>query len=172
MSNLTKFGFLRPEANGSFTLTLPAPDDCPLPNYAVEQTGGWVAAIVKDPKAYVGARVDACSEVLTVGGWATLLSTISGKEIKTLGIPGGDAYLDGTEVKKTVAEEIYLNYRGFYRGCVSATCHQGVAADRSYLLACCRAMSSRARRSSPSSGIRVLGLSRTRRSRLCLVSES
>ena len=54
MSNLTKFpDFLKAEGDG-YVLQAAAPDDCPLWNYAVEQTGGWVVPIFKDPKKYIG----------------------------------------------------------------------------------------------------------------------
>jgi hypothetical protein len=118
MSNLLKLDLLQPADDGTFTLRIPAPDDCLLPSFAVEQTGGWVAAILRDPKAYVGARVDACSEVTTVGEWAAALSAVSGKTVKTLGIPGGEFFLDGTEIRKMVPEEVYLNYLAFYKKCV------------------------------------------------------
>jgi hypothetical protein len=38
---------------------------------------------------------------------------VSGKAIKTLGISGGAFFLDGTEIRKMVPEEIYLNYLAF-----------------------------------------------------------
>jgi hypothetical protein len=117
-SNLLKLGLLKPADAGAFTLAIPAPDDCPLPNFAVEQTGGWVAAILRSPKTYVGARVDACSEATTVGEWAAALSAVSGKTVKTLGIPGGEFFLEGTEIRKMVPEEVYLNYLAFYKKCV------------------------------------------------------
>jgi uncharacterized protein YbjT (DUF2867 family) len=116
MANLYKLGLLKKEDDGTFTLNIPAPDDTPIPNFAVEQTGGWVAAILKDPKKYIGQRVDACGEETTLGEWAATLSEVSGKKVKTLGIPGGEFFLDGTEIKKMVpAEEIYLNYLAFYQ---------------------------------------------------------
>jgi hypothetical protein len=84
----------------------------------VEQTGGWVAAIFRDPKKYIGARVDACSEIVTVAEWAKIVAEVSGKTVKTLGLAGGAAYLDGTEAKKHTVEEMYLNYLAFYKKCV------------------------------------------------------
>jgi hypothetical protein len=118
ISNLHKFNNLRKEDDGTFTVTVVAPDDCPLINYAVEQTGGWVAAIFRDPKKYIGARVDACSEIVTVAEWAKIVAEVSGKTVKTLGLAGGAAYLDGTEAKKHTVEEMYLNYLAFYKKCV------------------------------------------------------
>jgi hypothetical protein len=116
ISNFVKFKYLSKQPDGSFTLTIPAPDDCPLINFAVEQTGGWVAAVLRDPKKYIGQRVDACSEVVTVAEWAAAAAEVSGKTIRTLNIPGGEAYIDGTEVKKMVpVEELYLNYLAFYK---------------------------------------------------------
>jgi hypothetical protein len=119
LSNLSKFDFLRKEADGSFTIMIPAPDDCPLINYAVEQTGGWVVATLRDPKKYIGRRVEAASETLSVGEWAALLSELSGKTVKTLGVLGGEAYLNGTAVEELKPlGELYRHYLALYKGCV------------------------------------------------------
>lgn len=54
ISNLVKFGQLKKNDDGTLTITSPTPDDAPLPNYAVEQTGGWVSAIFNNPDEYIG----------------------------------------------------------------------------------------------------------------------
>ena len=52
---------------------------------------------------------------MTLAEWAKILSEVSGKNVSPPGIPV-DVFLDGTEIKKTAPEEMYLNYLGFYKG--------------------------------------------------------
>ena len=55
MNNLTKFpGLFNPQDDGSIQLAFPTPDDTIIPNFAVEQTGGWVEAIFNDSDKYKG----------------------------------------------------------------------------------------------------------------------
>ena len=86
----------------------------PLVNYAPQQTGGWVLAIVKDPKKYIGKRVDAISEYVTVGEWAKILSEVIGKPVRTNGIPENifDDYSFLTGMG--IPEELILNYKAFH----------------------------------------------------------
>jgi hypothetical protein len=53
-SDLLKLGLLKSAGDGTFTLNVPPSDDCPLPSFDVEQTGGWVMSILRDPKKYLG----------------------------------------------------------------------------------------------------------------------
>ena len=50
LSNLVKFGFLEKQEDGSLLVKISNFDDASLPVYAVEQTGGWVLAALKDEK--------------------------------------------------------------------------------------------------------------------------
>ena len=105
---------LKAEGNG-LVLQVAAPDSTPLVNYAPQQTGGWVLAIVKDPKKYIGKRVDAISEYVTVGEWAKILSEVIGKPVRTNGIPENifDDYSFLTGMG--IPEELILNYKAFHQ---------------------------------------------------------
>lgn len=114
ISNLVKFGALSKEADGSLKLSTPTPDDAPMPNFAVEQTGGWVLAAFNTPDKYIGADIDACSEVITVKKWAEIISQATGKQCTTLGI-GMDDFMNDKDKYQQVPE-LYLNYKAFADG--------------------------------------------------------
>jgi len=128
ISNLVKFGALSREADGSLKLSTPTPDDAPMPNFAVEQTGGWVLAAFNNPDKYIGesaispggaaltigADIDACSEVITVKKWAEIISQATGKPCTTLGI-GMDEFMNDKDKYQQVPE-LYLNYKAFADG--------------------------------------------------------
>jgi hypothetical protein len=160
LSNLLKLGLLKKDDDGTYTLAMAAPDDCVLTSFAVEQTGGWVAGILRDPKKYIGSRVDACSEVITVGEIAKVLSDMSGKTVKTLGIPGGESFLEGRDVKKMGLEDFYLNFLAFYKGCAYSHDREHFIDSR---IVCSLGTLHRARRCTQSNGIRRPGSFRTRR---------
>jgi len=115
ISNLVKFDtMLTKQDDGTLQLAVPASDDTLLVNFAVEQTGGWVEAIFNDLSKFKGQRVDAGSEEVTLAEWAKVISEITGKTVKTLGLPAA-IYDDYTSlVQNGVPEEMILNYKGFY----------------------------------------------------------
>lgn len=46
---------LRPNATRTgLVLAIPAPDDCTIPGYAVEQVGDWVGVALKKPHKWIG----------------------------------------------------------------------------------------------------------------------
>ena len=53
LSNLTKFGLLEKQDDGSLLIKIGNYDDAPIPAFAVEQTGGWVLSAFKNEK-YIG----------------------------------------------------------------------------------------------------------------------
>jgi hypothetical protein len=54
ISNLIKFGNVKNNGDGTLSLITPIPDEAPLPNFAVEQTGGWVVAAFNNPDLWIG----------------------------------------------------------------------------------------------------------------------
>ena len=115
ISNLTKFpDILKDNGDGSVSLNLPATDDTPISNIAIEQTGGWVTAIFKDPKKYIGARVDAIGEIVTLAEWAKEVSGIIGKPVKTLGHSPSLYDNPKSLAEYGVPDEMVVNYKGFY----------------------------------------------------------
>lgn len=54
-SDIIYHDFLRKNPRGEgYTLAIPAPDDCVLPGYAVEQFGDWVKVAFKKPEKWIG----------------------------------------------------------------------------------------------------------------------
>lgn len=57
ISNLVKFDLLKKNEDGSFLINVGISDDVPLINFAVEQTGGWVSAILAKPEEFIGQSI-------------------------------------------------------------------------------------------------------------------
>ncbi|ORX39408.1 hypothetical protein BD324DRAFT_619602 [Kockovaella imperatae] len=117
LSNLVKFpDFIKADGEGGYILQIAAADETTLGNFAVEQTGGWVVPIFADSKKYLGGKVNATSETLTVKEWAKEISEYIGKPVKTMGLTPA-IYDDYSGlVKNGVPEELVLNYKGFNEG--------------------------------------------------------
>lgn len=45
---------LKKNEDGTLVLNIPAPDETPMVNFAPEQTGAWVTAILNNPDEYLG----------------------------------------------------------------------------------------------------------------------
>jgi hypothetical protein len=55
-SDILAWDLLRPnESNTGLILAIPAPDDCTIPSYAVEQVGDWVSVAMLKPHKWIGA---------------------------------------------------------------------------------------------------------------------
>jgi hypothetical protein len=53
-NNIAGRGLCKPQDDGSYLLSLPAPDETCVPGVPVEQTGLWVKAILDNPDKYKG----------------------------------------------------------------------------------------------------------------------
>ena len=51
--NINKFGLVKANDDGSFTLGFPAPDETAVPGIPVSQTGLWVAEALNNPDKWL-----------------------------------------------------------------------------------------------------------------------
>ncbi|WVW82856.1 hypothetical protein I302_104868 [Kwoniella bestiolae CBS 10118] len=112
-SNAIKFGQIKRDKHGTLLLATPAPDDCPIPGYAVEQTGAWVLKALNEPDKFIGKTIYACSDILTVSEMASTLTDVAEAKFDTLGLTREEFYSDGFRCKND--KELWLNFELFYR---------------------------------------------------------
>lgn len=61
-SDILAWDLLRPnDTNTGLLLAIPAPDDCTIPGYAVEQVGDWVSVAMLKPHKWIGTPYDPSS---------------------------------------------------------------------------------------------------------------
>lgn len=116
-----------------YLITIPVPDDTVLPGFALEQTGEFVLAALKNPKRYAGRSlmivsatdfadavagqdIHACGSTPTLRDMATMLSKATGKNIDTLRLTKDDFYSE--KHKEQVGEFFWPQYRNYVEGWV------------------------------------------------------
>ena len=134
-SDMLKYDLLKKNEDGSLTMWLLMPDDTQVNQFAVEQTGEWVKAILEDPKACEGrwphwhlvpvqtnfwltsssgSVVDASAGDTTVAEMCKIMSEICGVTVHSPHL-SKEAF-DSDEIKSQVTEEVWKNYRSWVEG--------------------------------------------------------
>ncbi|WWC69236.1 uncharacterized protein I206_103173 [Kwoniella pini CBS 10737] len=112
-SNATKFGQISKDKNDRLLLSIPAPDECLIPGYAVEQTGKWVLKALQNPNEFIGKDIQACSDIISVAQMASTLSDVAETKFDTLELSKEEFYSE--DYKKKTDKEIWVNMEMFYR---------------------------------------------------------
>ncbi|CAK9787086.1 NAD(P)-binding protein [Cutaneotrichosporon oleaginosum] len=71
------------ESDTGLVLNFPVPDDCSVPFFAIEQTGEYVLAALRNPKKWVGNDMHAISDQATPLGMAARLSKLARRPVDT-----------------------------------------------------------------------------------------
>ncbi|WWC72314.1 uncharacterized protein I206_106276 [Kwoniella pini CBS 10737] len=120
-SNLTKFGFLKPNESekDKWVLAFPIPDDTKISSFPVEQTGIWVKEALSNPDKWIGKDIYATTSSLTIREMADVLSKIGGVQVSTLGV--SKSYFYSNENKNSVGEELWLALKLIVEGKMERT---------------------------------------------------
>lgn len=118
-----------------YLITIPVPDDTILPGFALEQTGEFVLAALRNPKRYagmfslyrassassghtaetsIGQDIHACGSTPTLREMATMLSKATGKNIDTLHLTKDEFYSE--KHKEDVGDLFWPQYRNYVEG--------------------------------------------------------
>ncbi|RSH93074.1 hypothetical protein EHS25_007427 [Saitozyma podzolica] len=92
-----------------YVLAVPAPDECEIPGYAVEQIGDWVKVAFQKPGKWIGQDMKVCGEILSVEEMAKHLSKISKKQVETLHLTKEEFYQPKHRAR--VGDAMWAQYR-------------------------------------------------------------
>lgn len=124
-NGITKYHLLNKQDDGSFLLQQAGTDDTLVPGLAVDQVGAWVETALGQPDKWKGKDMYACTEVLSVGEMAKILSRLSGKDVKTLGLTKEAFQSEG--FKKQLGQELWDNWRLFAENAIKRDVEQSKA---------------------------------------------
>jgi len=113
-NNLTMFHMLKPEEDGTYTLTVPMPSETKFHTFDGNDTGRWVVPILKNPERYNGKDVHAVAEFINTHEMAATITRVSGKKCNFTEISKVAFYSD--EFKQKVGNELWLNSQLWVEG--------------------------------------------------------
>ncbi|CAK9787085.1 NAD(P)-binding protein [Cutaneotrichosporon oleaginosum] len=100
------------EKGDETVLQLPLPDDTQIPGFNPNQIGWFARVAFANPEEWTGKDMYACGENVRVSKIARVLSELSGRKYRTMGVSKDDFLaLEGKMDK-----ELWLNYRAFVDG--------------------------------------------------------
>jgi uncharacterized protein YbjT (DUF2867 family) len=100
------------DKGGETVLQLPLPDDTVIPGFNPHQVGWFARVAFAEPEEWTGKDMFACGENVRVDKIARVLSELSGRTYRTMGVSKDDFLaLEGK-----IDKELWLNYRAFVDG--------------------------------------------------------
>jgi len=113
-SNLTTYNMLKPEEDGTLTLTVPLPSETKFHTFDGSDAGRWVVPILKDTERYNGKDVHAVAEFINTYEMAEIITRVSGKKCNFPEISKDTFYSE--PYKQKVGNELWLNSQLWVEG--------------------------------------------------------